>query len=134
MWRGCLRRSVGQPAPHGRREQQGQPSTYPAVTCAHLHDPPSTLLCPTPCPIPQEEEDTAFAASVVQALNLILLTSSQLQVGSGWLVVAHDQQASLRFFHPGRLQGEATRRGTALTRRREGSGAYATCMELRALL
>ncbi|KAL4449453.1 hypothetical protein ABPG77_007097 [Micractinium sp. CCAP 211/92] len=27
----------------------------------------------------QEEEDTAFAASVVQALNLILLTSSQLQ-------------------------------------------------------
>ena len=31
----------------------------------------------------QEEEDAGFAGGMVQALNLILLTSSQLQVGGG---------------------------------------------------
>lgn len=39
----------------------------------------------------QEEEDASFASAVVQALNLILLTSSSLQVGRGASTAHHTQ-------------------------------------------
>ena len=40
-----------------------------------------------PASLAQEEDDAGFAGAVVQALNLILLTSSQLQVRGGGAVV-----------------------------------------------
>ena len=68
---------------HARHGTPGAACVVCWPCCTRCNEQHALMCSVIPPSLLQEEDDPGFAGAVVQALNLILLTSSQLQVWHG---------------------------------------------------